>query len=118
VLVYSPVITPRLHYVLLFLGNQWLGKALSATTNREEALQHSGTLINYSSGEIKKGELRIEPHGLLSETGINPPDIVVKNKNNIPFFFETGGDYHFDVFSAIFYLLSRYEEYLPHQKDN
>jgi len=32
-------------------------------------------------------------------------------------FFETSGDFSFDIFAASFYLLSRYEEYLPHQKD-
>src|SRR4030095_3449158 len=30
---------------------------------------------------------------------------------------KTDGDYPFDIFAATFYLLSRYEEYLPHQKD-
>ncbi len=32
-------------------------------------------------------------------------------------FFETSGDFPFDIFAASFYLLSRYEEYLPHEKD-
>ena len=32
-------------------------------------------------------------------------------------FFETTGDFPFDIFAASFYLLSRYEEYLPHQQD-
>lgn len=118
-LVYSPTIGPRLHYVLQFLGNAWLGKPLPFTTIREEALQYNGVLVNYSPGKIRDKELRIEPHGLLSETGIREIGIVVKNNNdNIPYFFETNGDYHFDIFSAIFYLLSRYEEYLRHDKDS
>jgi hypothetical protein len=32
-------------------------------------------------------------------------------------FFETNGDIRFDIFAASFYLISRYEEYLPHEKD-
>ncbi len=32
-------------------------------------------------------------------------------------FFETSGDFPFDIFAAAFYLLSRYEEYLPFQPD-
>lgn len=32
-------------------------------------------------------------------------------------FFPTKGDFSFDIFAASFYLLSRYEEYLPHEKD-
>ena len=33
-------------------------------------------------------------------------------------FFRTEGDIGFDIFAAIFYLLTRYEEYLPFQKDS
>jgi hypothetical protein len=32
-------------------------------------------------------------------------------------FFKVEGDFPFDIFAASFYLLSRYEEYLPYQKD-
>ncbi|MBS1654670.1 MAG: polysaccharide deacetylase family protein, partial [Bacteroidetes bacterium] len=37
--------------------------------------------------------------------------------DNYRTFFKTDGDLGFDIFAATFYLLSRYEEYLPHQKD-
>src|SRR6185436_12324127 len=37
--------------------------------------------------------------------------------NDFTAFFKSDGDYPFDIFSAVFYLLSRYEEYLPHEKD-
>jgi len=35
----------------------------------------------------------------------------------MPIFFESKGEIPFDFFSAAFYLVSRYEEYLPHQTD-
>jgi hypothetical protein len=36
----------------------------------------------------------------------------------LPYFFSSNNsDWHFDIFSAAFYLLSRYEEYLPNQAD-
>ncbi|MBC7873658.1 MAG: polysaccharide deacetylase family protein, partial [Ferruginibacter sp.] len=37
--------------------------------------------------------------------------------NNQKAFFKTGGDFPFDIFAAAFYLLTRYEEYLPYKKD-
>ncbi|MCR6721639.1 MAG: polysaccharide deacetylase family protein [Chitinophagaceae bacterium] len=118
-LVYSPTIGPRLRYVLQFLGETLQGKPLSFTTNAQEALRYDGVLINYSATKLREIEIWIAPQGLLDETGIREVEIIVKNKENgIPFFFETSGDYPFDIFSAIFYLLSRYEEYLPHEKDS
>ena len=49
-------------------------------------------------------------------------NILVQNTScvqwhNLTTFFQTGGDLPFDVFAASFYLISRYEEYLPHEKD-
>ena len=37
--------------------------------------------------------------------------------NGLKAFFKTGWDIPFDIFAASFYLLTRYEEYLPHEKD-
>ena len=37
---------------------------------------------------------------------------------NVFFYSGESGNLPFDIFSAAFYLLSRYEEYLPHVKDN
>jgi len=45
--------------------------------------------------------------------------LVIENNFSKDFsaFFKSEGDYPFDIFSAVFYLLSRYEEYLPYKKD-
>ena len=49
--------------------------------------------------------------------GIREQDIECFEANNYKAFFKTEGDFLFDIFAASFFLLSRYEEYLPHQKD-
>jgi hypothetical protein len=73
--------------------------------------------LNYSEHPITENEFFIKRTALLFENGIGPQDIKCFEKNNYKAFFPTQGDLHFDILSASFYLLSRYEEYLPHEKD-
>jgi hypothetical protein len=73
-----------------------------------------------------KNAVQIQAQGLLEENHIQKQDIKVNNycslsdiNKRIPTFFHSDhGDLPFDLFAASFYLLSRYEEYLPHTKDN
>jgi hypothetical protein len=53
----------------------------------------------------------------LFEDSIKKQNISCFKLNDITAFFKSEGDYPFDIFAAVFYLLSRYEEYLPHEKD-
>ena len=62
-------------------------------------------------------EIWIKPHTLLFEKNIAEQKIDCFEINSNKSFFKTEGDFPFDIFAASFYLLSRYEEYLPHQKD-
>ncbi|MDQ6756720.1 MAG: polysaccharide deacetylase family protein, partial [Bacteroidota bacterium] len=68
-------------------------------------------------------ELTIPNCGLLFQDGIKEQSIEIVESNGNKIFFTssvTNGSktkYTFDIFSACFYLLSRYEEYLPHKKD-
>lgn len=116
-LVYATAITPRLQYVLQFVGEQWLGHKLEVTKDRSVAVAHAGLLLSYSSKRVRTDAFWVVPHGLLEETDIREQDIVVDNNDNFPVFFRTPGDSSFDFLSAVFFLLSRYEEYLPHEKD-
>jgi len=65
------------------------------------------------------GEIFIRNHELLFEQGLSDLDINVQEWNGTKCFFSTGekSALPFDIFAASFYLLSRYEEYLPHVKD-
>jgi hypothetical protein len=54
---------------------------------------------------------------LLFETGVRNQMIDCIEVDYRKAFFQTKGDFPFDVLAASFYLISRYEEYLPHQKD-
>jgi hypothetical protein len=54
---------------------------------------------------------------IVNETGIHEQKINCSEWKGKKIFFATAGDIPFDIFSAAFYLLSRYEEYLPHELD-
>lgn len=113
----APSITPRLQYIADFIGNELFDVPLRITTRKHEYQMHEGPRINYTAEETGPDELQIVPHALLFETGVRTQQIVCFELNYHKAFFETGGDLRFDVFAASFYLISRYEEYLPHEKD-
>jgi hypothetical protein len=117
-LVYSPDITARLQYSCQFIGMELTGIAFRLTNDRKEFAAYMNGRINYSTEKVVDDEIWISPAGLLSEEGIKQQHIECFDNNGVTAFFKTPGDLGFDLFSAIFYLLSRYEEYLPHQKDS
>jgi hypothetical protein len=116
-LVYSPSIPARLRYACGFIGKELTGKAAELTDNKEIFREYTGVKINYSAERISDNECWLRPHPLLFETGIREQVIGVVEWKSNKTFFGTEGDLSFDIFAAIFYLLSRYEEYLSHQKD-
>ena len=117
-LLFAEHISVRLRYVVDFISSAFFFQPIQITGNREEFLQSREPKINYSSTAITDNELWIKPAGLLSEEGIRPQIVECFGYSNYTVFFKTsGGDFTFDMFAGIFYLLSRYEEYLPSAKD-
>ena len=116
-IVYANKITPRLQYILDFIGKQVTGEGFQLTTDSFVFSDYAGPKLNYSGTRINNEELRINNSPLLFEDSIKEQDISCFKVNGHKAFFKTDGDYPFDIFAATFYLLSRYEEYLPHQKD-
>ncbi len=117
-LIYTQQSTPRLQYICRFIFGEQLGVAYNITSNAEGYRQFEGFKFNYSHEAMPEDHFRMRPHGLLSEAGIREQSIDIIQFNGKPAFFETGhADYGFDLLSATFYLISRYEEYLPHKKD-
>ena len=116
-IVFSHTITPRLQYILDFIGNETIGSAFQAVNDAEIFRQHPGPKINYSKKSIAESEFRIQNSELLFQKGIREQAIDCFQPGDYKAFFKTEGDFPFDIFAASFYLLSRYEEYLPHKKD-
>ena len=119
ILIYSNNDSPRLRYICRFIFDEQLGIEHTILTDRNDFLSREGYKINYSQElSINDDSFHIHPHQLLFESGIRNQDIFCETENALPIFFKTAGkDLSYDIFAASFFLLSRYEEYLPHEKD-
>ena len=117
-LIYAPDTGSRMKYVAEILLNNLCGIDISFTPSIDAFINYAGPKLNYSGQSLGRNECWIAPHGLLSQNGIAPQKIELFLWNGYKAFFKTSsGDLPFDIFSASFYLLSRYEEYLPHSTD-
>ncbi|HEV3414874.1 MAG TPA: hypothetical protein VG101_20485 [Puia sp.] len=117
-LLFTSHITPRLKYIVEFFSNELFddSAAIRITNDRTTFVAATGPRINYSAEELP-GSFRLRPHPLIFDANIQPIPITVITHNDQKTFFPTDGNLPFDIFAASFYLLSRYEEYLPHPKD-
>ena len=119
ILIYTHKITPRLTYIFRHLFVRILNTPVDFTTKIEEFVAFNGMKMNYSKLPLGK-EFFIRSHDLLFEQGINDIEFSISNwKEAVPCFFSAGkkSAIPYDIFAASFYLISRYEEYLPHVQD-
>ncbi len=117
-LIYTHKKTHRLSYVLKQVLERILGLEYTVTTRIEDFIKHSGPKITYTNKPLQK-EFFIQSHPLLFEEGIQEYDINVRPWDDLPTFFlsDKSSVIPFDLFAASFYLLTRYEEYLPFKPD-
>ncbi len=115
--VYINEISPRANWIFKLIFEDILGLGLHLTDNPHVLTSSGNPVVNYSNTRID-GIPSVIPAGLLSETGLRTQQIELRVFKDIPVFFHTeGGDLPFDPFSMAFYLVSRYEEYLPFKPD-
>jgi len=107
VIIYANRITPRLQYVTDFIGQEITGQPFQLTTDEFFFNAFNGPKINYGYEPISSDELLIVNYPLLFENSIKKQNISCFKLNDFPAFFKSEGDYPFDIFSAVFYLLSR-----------
>lgn len=113
-LIYTPNLTPRISYIFKHIFVRILNIPIQFTSKIEEFVAFENLKMSYGKAPLGS-EFFIQSHGLLIEQGINDPEIIISQWESTPCFFSTGlkSKLPFDIFSASFYLLSRYEEYLP-----
>ncbi len=105
-------------YILRTLLHEGLGLRHEITANKEQFAASALPKINYSE-EVFDGIVSIKPHTILFDHGIRDYQLQVNTNLRYKkiFFKNTGNTIPFDLFGAAFWLLTRYEEYLPYKPD-
>tara|TARA_R110002012_G_scaffold160895_1_gene322864 strand:- start:20736 stop:22037 length:1302 start_codon:yes stop_codon:yes gene_type:complete len=118
ILIYTHKITPRIKYAFKHIFTRILQVPVSFTTTVEDFISHNSIKISYAKQPLGS-ELFIKSNELLFEQGLSDVDVQIQDWEDTKCFFTTNDKscLPFDIFAATFYLLSRYEEYLPHVKD-
>ncbi len=117
-LIYSESVSTRLQYISKFILQEQLGITVTLTTNLESFQSHDGPAINYSNQPTGEGSFHLQNASLLFEKTIREQPVNCFRYNEHKAFFQTvNSDFPFDIFAASFYLVSRYEEWLPHRDD-
>lgn len=118
ILIYTQKFSPRLDYILKFIFKDIYGVDYKLIHNKTEFISSDLAKINYSNDKIE-GSIQIAPVDLLFESNILQKKIEVNKWESHKTFFQTfvNSDIPFDLFSASFYLISRYEEHLPFNTD-
>ena len=109
--------TERLKYVFDLVFKDILGIQYQVISSERE-YTGKDPFINYSEHHIKNA-FNIAPADILFESMFEPQEIEMSRWKEIPVFFMTKkkADIPFDPFALTFYLVTRYEEYLPFRKD-
>ena len=117
--IYTHLSTPRLKYTLDLVFTDLLGIKYHLVHNKEEFRNISGHKLSYCD-QAFGDEPFIYASRLLFEKGIEDQQIAVFEWNGVKAFYATHPKYKipFDPLAASFYLVSRYEEYLPHLRDS
>ena len=118
ILIYTPVVKPRIRYIFKHFFSGRMGEELSFTSDLSAFIAHNGPKMSYGDKPLGN-EFFIASHGLLTEQGIHITELQVFDWEGLPAFFATdkSSALPFDFFAAAFYLMSRYEEYQPFVAD-
>jgi len=118
VYIYTQHKTGRLNYVCDFIFNQVLKLNYTLTSDIAGFTKIEAARINYSTESIE-GVFQVVPHTLLAETGINESKPEPVFENGMIYFYRNREkkEFSFDIFSAVFYFISRYEEWQAFEPD-
>jgi hypothetical protein len=119
VLIYTHKITNRVRYIFRLLFVDVLASDVKFTDDVQQFLQYRGPKLSYTNQPLGD-ELFFLAKPLLFESGIKEQNINVFEWQNSKVFFATSktSSFPFDPFACSFYLVSRYEEYLPTIRDD
>ncbi len=123
VLVYAKEITPRLKYATQLLFDNLLNVAHTCTADPGVFTDYTGPRLVYGQNpELLSGAPRMFAHSLLAESDIRPLQPIIGQRQERPSLFTskeptTFTYWSYDLLATVFYIATRYEEYLPFQPD-
>ncbi|MDR1006732.1 MAG: polysaccharide deacetylase family protein [Bacteroidales bacterium] len=106
-LVFVDKITPRVRYIFDLLLNDLVGTPFHFAKSKEEFIQSKEEKLSYAVSKICDEVFVQRTADLLYEIGVIKQQNITLNSQ----------DKDFDMFSAAFMCVSRYEEYLPFDSD-
>lgn len=117
-LIYCEQITPRTDYVFGIIFGCLSKASYRITGNKDEYISHQGPKLNYGLTSLPGG-LHIAAAPLLFMKGIEKIDVNAgQAEGKMRIFLHGGaGRFNYDAVAAIFYMVSRYEEYLSFSAD-
>lgn len=120
-LILVPKITNRLFYIFELILKEELGIDFKFTTEEEKFLSYQGAKLHYGNTPLNEEPgLFQQAVKLLFERDIYDQDLKICDFNDTKAIYPVFNDkslFPFDIFAASFYIISRYEEYLPHVSD-
>ncbi len=119
VLIYVPTVNSRLRYIFNVLLKQLWGIYFEFTSDISRFQAYEGPRFSYTEKPLGK-ELFFASHKLLFEKNMQATEadaIDFKHTKGLFPVFQDNSCLSFDPFAASFYMLSRYEEYLPFRRD-
>lgn len=118
IVIYTKQVTNRIKYAFDFVFANYFGIAYEIILDANISKESDKIYLSYAA-EKHDGFFSVFQEDLLLKEDIVPQKLFVSTIHEMPVFFQTTDHYDlpFDIFSAIFYLVTRYEEYLPHAKD-
>lgn len=118
-LIYVQRLTNRLGYSINVMMKHLLKTEFEITTSREAFDKHEGAKFGYCEDPVGDS-LWLQPTSILFETSIQGQELHYHEYEGLPAIFPVYNRQSmlpFDVLAATFYMVSRYEEYLPHHTD-
>jgi hypothetical protein len=117
--IYSATSSSRLLYIFDLIFKDILGVQYTLANDEESFKNNNEPKISYGNSAIGD-EIFFQATNLVFERGIHQQNISITEWSGLKIFFQTSKKsvLPFDVFAAAFYLVSRYEEYLPFKGDS
>jgi hypothetical protein len=119
IVLYASKTTFRLKYTCNLVFKDLLGLNFQITNNKEEFIAYTGPKISYAAERVYNEPFFICSENILFQTGIKEKNLMMGEwrETKVLFSKQNGEKVPFDLFGAVFFLVTRYEEYLPHVRD-